>query len=165
MNYSELEAEILRLVGAAAEDGVRAFGEETVIRLVRPERFRDADEGELTADAWAALATACANVLTLSAAELRRELAVIDDGILADGDLDTEVLAVIQALEHWQGYLEQNGREEIYELAIRSIEDVDHEVSAVLDDFLATPDMATEYERIRRLLGPRADQRHRTHSA
>ncbi|MFI5527840.1 hypothetical protein ACIA8O_04705 [Kitasatospora sp. NPDC051853] len=160
MDYSELDAEIRRLVGAATESGVRAFGEETVVRLVRPERFRDADEGELTADAWAALANACANVLTLGAAGLGRELATIDDGILADDDLDTGVLAVVQALEHWQGYLEQNGREEVYELAIRSIEDVDHEVSAALGDFLATPEMAAEYERIRRLLDPDPNGKH-----
>ncbi|MFE3032302.1 hypothetical protein ACFXKY_11675 [Streptomyces canus] len=161
MDYGEVEAEIHRLVSAASEGDVRAFGSQTVIRLVRSERFQDADEGELTAQAWAALTTACANVLTLNAAELRAELATIDDGILTDGDLDTEVLAAIQALEHWQGYLEHSGREEIYELAIRSIEDVDHQVSAVLDDFLATPEMAAEYERIRRLLSSTSDQRHK----
>ena len=159
MDYGEVEAEIRRLVSAASERDVRAFGEQTVIRLVREERFQDADEGELTAQAWAALTTACANVLTLSAAELRTELATIDDGILADGDLDGEVLVALQALEHWQGYLEHNGREEMYELALRSIEDVDHQVSAVLDDFLATPEMAAEYERIRRLLGAASEQR------
>lgn len=153
MNYSQLEAEIGRLVGAATERDVRAFAEDTVARLVRPERLRDADEGELTEAAWAALTTACANALTLGAAELQAALTTIDDGILADGDLDTGVLGVILALEHWQGYLERNARDEIYELAVRSVEDVDYEVSATLDDFLGTPEMAAEYERIRRLLG------------
>ena len=57
-------------------------------------------------------------------------------------------------MAHWKSYLERNRRGELYELAIRSIEDVDHEVSADLDDFLATPEMAAEYERIRRLLAP-----------
>ncbi|MFI2485997.1 hypothetical protein ACH47X_03765 [Promicromonospora kroppenstedtii] len=57
-------------------------------------------------------------------------------------------------MAHWHSYLEQNRRGELYELAIRSIEDVDHQVSADLDDFLAAPEMAAEYERIRRLLEP-----------
>ncbi|MEU6355914.1 hypothetical protein ABZ896_42490 [Streptomyces sp. NPDC047072] len=158
MDYSEVEAEIRRWVDAASDDGVRVFAEETVTRLVRAERLQDAYEGELTEDAWAALSGACANVLTLGAAELRGALATIDDGILTDGDMDTEVLAVLQALEHWQGYLERNARDEVYELAIRSVEDVDYEVSAVLDDFLATPEMAAEYARVRRLLGAVAER-------
>ena len=165
MNYSELEAEILQLVIAADEAGVRAFGEETVTRLVRPGRLRYADQEELTETAWAALTTACENVLTISASELGTELATIYDGILADDDLDGGVLAVIGALAHWHSYLKQNRRGELYELAIRSIEDVDHEVSADLGDFLATPEMAAEYERICRLLGPDPGQGHRTGSA
>ncbi|WP_225850882.1 hypothetical protein [Streptomyces sp. HPF1205] len=152
MKYSELEADILRLIVAATEDGVRAFGEETVTRLVRPELLRGAAEDELTEEARAALATACANVLTISAAELHDELATIYDGILVEDDLDPGVLTAIQALAHWHSYLEKNRRGELYELAIRSIEDIDHEVSADLDDILATPQMAAEYKRIRRLL-------------
>ncbi|MGC4957459.1 hypothetical protein ACLQ2P_30000 [Actinomadura citrea] len=156
MNYSELEADILRLIIEATDDDVRVFGEETVTRLVRPDLLRGAADDELTEDARAALTTACANVLTISAAELQDELATIHDGILVDDDLDNGVLTAISALAHWQSYLEQNRRGELYELAIRSIEDVDHEVSADLDDFLATPEMAAEYERIRRLLAPGA---------
>ncbi|MEU8305794.1 hypothetical protein AB0C84_19740 [Actinomadura sp. NPDC048955] len=152
MNYSELETDVLRLIIEAGEDDVRAFGEETVTRLVRPELLRGAAEDELSQDARAALANACANVLTISADGLRDELATIYDGILVDDDLDDGVLTAIRALSHWQSYLEQNRRGELYELAIRSIEDVDHEVSADLDDFLAAPEMAAEYERIRRLL-------------
>ncbi|MFI7295596.1 hypothetical protein [Streptomyces sp. NPDC050121] len=158
MNYSELEADIHRLIVGATEDGLRAFGEATVTRLVRPELLHDAADDELTEEARATLAAACANVLTLSAAELHDKLATIDDGILVDDGLDTKILTVISALAHWKSYLEENRRGEIYELAIRSIEDVDYEVSADLDDFLATPEMAAEYERIRRLLDPGADQ-------
>jgi hypothetical protein len=153
VNYRELEADILELIVAADEGSVRAFGEATVTRLVRPELLRYAAEDELAEEAWAALTNARENVLTISAAELGRELSTVYDGILADDDLDVGVLTVIQALAHWKSYLEQNRRGELYELAIRSIEDVDHEVSADLDDFLATPQMAAEYERIRRLLG------------
>ncbi|MER6524617.1 hypothetical protein [Streptomyces sp. NPDC001508] len=164
MNYSELEADILRLIVAATEGDVRAFGEETVTRLVRPELLDGAAEDELTAEARAALTTACADVLTISAAELHDKLATIYDGILVEDDLDPGVLTAISALAHWHSYLEQNRRGELYELAIRSIEEVDHEVSADLDDFLATPEMAAEYERIRRLLAPGAEQERGTHS-
>ncbi|MDX2758457.1 hypothetical protein ACSCB1_02120 [Streptomyces europaeiscabiei] len=156
MNYSEVEADILRLIVEATEGSVRAFGEQTVTRLVRPELLRGAADDELTEDARAALTTACVDVLTISAAELHDALATIDDGILVDDDLDTGVLTAISALAHWKSYLEQNRRGELYELAIRSIEDVDHEVSADLGDFLATPEMAAEYERIRQLLDPGA---------
>ncbi|WOX16276.1 hypothetical protein [Streptomyces sp. N50] len=154
MNYSELEAGILQLITGATEDSVRAFGEQTMTRLVRPALLHGAAEDELTEEARAALTTAGANVLTISATELHDELATIYDGILVDDDLDTGVLTVISALAHWKSYLAQNRRGELYELAIRSIEDVDHQVSADLDDILATPEMAAEYERMRRLLAP-----------
>ncbi|MFI6434390.1 hypothetical protein [Streptomyces sp. NPDC050759] len=157
MDYSELEADVLRLIVGATEGSVRAFGEETVTRLVRPELL-GAAEDELTEEARAALTTAGANVLTISAAELHDRLATIYDGILVEDGLDPGVLTAISALAHWKSYLEQNRRGELYELAIRSIEDIDHEVSADLDDFLATPEMAAEYERIRRLLDPGAGQ-------
>ncbi|MEU5401463.1 hypothetical protein ABZ348_19470 [Streptomyces sp. NPDC005963] len=154
MNYSEVEASILRLVTEATEDSARAFAEQTVTRLVRPELLHAAGEDELTEDARTALTTGCANVLTMGAAELHELLATIDDGILVDDGLDTGVLTAVSALEHWKNYLEQNRRSELYELAVRSLEDIDHEVSAALDDFLATPEMAAEYQRIRLLLAP-----------
>ncbi|MFJ9896020.1 hypothetical protein ACIQPR_22150 [Streptomyces sp. NPDC091280] len=157
MNYSEVEADILQLIVGATEADVRAFGEETVTRLVRPELLSGAADDELSADAHAALTTACADVLTISAAELHDKLATIYDGILVDDDLDTGLLTAISALAHWHSYLEQNRRGELYELAIRSVEDVDQEVSADLGDFLATPEMAAEYARIRRLLDPGAE--------
>lgn len=51
VNYSEVEASILRLVTEATEDSARAFAEQTVTRLVRPELLRAAAEDELTEDA------------------------------------------------------------------------------------------------------------------
>ncbi|MBM7493627.1 hypothetical protein JOD64_004849 [Micromonospora luteifusca] len=152
MRYDELEAEILQLVVAAGEDQLRVFGLETVTRLVRGELLATVADDELDEDGWAALASARENVRTADATELRVQLVRIDEGILADGDLDQGLLTVITALEHWTTYLEENGRGELYELAIRSIEEVDFQVSADLDDVLATPEMAAEYERIRRLL-------------
>ncbi|MET8981178.1 hypothetical protein ABZX85_36840 [Streptomyces sp. NPDC004539] len=158
MKYSELEADVLRLIIEAPESGVRAFARETVTRLVRPELLDGAAEDELTEEALAALTSACANVLTITAADLNDALATVYDGILVEDDLDLGVLTAVSALAHWKSYLEQNRRGELYELAIRSFEEIDHEVSADLDDILGTPEMAAEYERIRRLLAPGADQ-------
>ncbi|EEP70510.1 hypothetical protein MCAG_00837 [Micromonospora sp. ATCC 39149] len=153
MRYDELEADIRHLIAGASEDNLRIFGAETVARLVRDELPLDfAAEDELDEDAWAALAIARENVLTTSATELRTQLARIDEGILTDGDMDPELLTIVSALEHWTTYLETDQRGELYELAIRSIEQVDFQVSADLNDFLAKPQMAAEYERIKRLL-------------
>ncbi|WP_444950751.1 hypothetical protein [Micromonospora ureilytica] len=152
MRYDELEAAIRELIGEAGEDELRVFGVETVTRLVRSELLDDAVDDDLDEDAWAALASARETVRTADAAELRAQLTRIDAGILADGDLDQGILIVVGALEHWTTYLEEGRREELYELAIRSVEEVDFQVSADLDNFLATPEMAAEYERIRRLL-------------
>jgi hypothetical protein len=154
VRYQELEATIHHLVAEASEDNLRTFGAATVAHLVEDESLLDsAAEGELDRSAWAALTTARENVLTATATELRTQLARIDEGILSDGDMDPGLLTIISALEHWTTYLEQGRRSELYELAIRSIERVDFEVSAALDDFLAESRMAAEYERIRRLLG------------
>ncbi|WBB71895.1 hypothetical protein O7602_19395 [Micromonospora sp. WMMD1128] len=150
MRYDELEAEIRRLVTGAGDESLRVFGAETVERMVRAEDLLTEDE--LDEDAAAALAVACDRARTAGAAELRALLTRIDDGILSDGDMDPALLTVVSALEHLTTYRETGRRDEIYELAIRSIEQVDHQVSAALDDFLATPEMAAEYERIRRLL-------------
>jgi hypothetical protein len=66
--------------------------------------------------------------------------------------MDPGLLTMISALEHWTTYLETGQKGELYELAIRSVEQVDFHVSADLGDFLAKPEMAAEYERIERLL-------------
>ena len=153
MRYQELEAAIHQLIAEASDDNLRTFGAATVAYLVTDESLLAfAAEDELNDSAWAALTTARENVLTAPATELRTQLARIDEGTLSDGDMDPGLLTIISALEHWTTYLEQGQRSELYELAIRSIERVDFEVSAALDDFLAEPQMAAEYERIRRLL-------------
>ncbi|MFF0315798.1 hypothetical protein ACFYPH_14410 [Micromonospora sp. NPDC005252] len=154
MRYDELEAAILQLVVEADEAKLRVFGLETVTRLVRSELLDTASDDELTEDAWAALTSARENVRTADATELRARLTRIDAGILADGDLDQGILIVLTALEHWTTYLEEDRREELYELAIRSVEEVGFQVSADLDDVLATPEMTAEYERMKRLLTP-----------
>ncbi|ASW53413.1 hypothetical protein [Plantactinospora sp. KBS50] len=160
MRYDEFEAAIRHLVARASDDNLRVFGAETVARLVGDERFFDvAVEHELDDDASAALTIARKSVLTASPAELRVQLTRIEDGILTEGDMDPELLNVISALEHWTTYRETGQRGELYELAIRSIEQVDFQVAADLSDFLAKPEMAAEYARTERLLttysGPR----------
>jgi hypothetical protein len=152
MKYPELEAAILRLVIAAGEESAEAFGAATITRLLRDEVVEDAGQDELTEDAWAALTRARESILTVNAAELGTLIARIDAGILVDDDLDRGVVAAITALMHWHSYLRGRRRGELYELAIRSIEDVDFRVNADLDDMLATPEMSAEYERIQRLL-------------
>ena len=152
MTYEELEAAIRQLIAEASQDSLRTFGAETIARLVQDELLDFAAEDELDEGAWAALTAARENVLTAGATELRAQLTRIDEGVLTDGDMDTGLLTMISALEHWTAYLEEDGRDDLYELAIRSIEQVDFQVSAELDDFLAKPEMAAEYQRIRRLL-------------
>ena len=153
MRYDELEAAIVQLVRNAGDDNLRVFGAETVARLVRDESVLDAAaEEELDGDAIAALRIVRENVRTAGPAELRTQLTRIDEGILVESDMDPELLTVISALEHWTTYLETGQRGELYELAIRSVEQVDFQVSADLGDFLAAPELAAEFERIERLL-------------
>ncbi|MGW0502535.1 hypothetical protein [Micromonospora sp. NPDC003241] len=152
MRYDQVEAAIRRLVDTAGEDELRVFGIETVARLVRDERLVDiAADGELDEDAVAAFTLARETVGTADAAASRALMTRIDEGVLTDGDMDPELLIVLAALEHWTTYLETGQRGELYELALRSVEQVDYQVSADLDDFLATPEMAAEYARIARL--------------
>ena len=153
MRYDELEAAIVQLVRNAGDDNLRVFGAETVARLVRDESVLDAAaEEELDGDAIAALRIVRENVRTAGPAELRTQLTRIDEGILVESDMDPELLTVISALEHWTTYLETGQRGELYELAIRSVEQVDFQVSADLGDFLAAPELAAEFDRIERLL-------------
>lgn len=73
---------------------------------------------------------------------LRARLDTIDEGTLSDGDMDPQVLWALQALERWASFLTDRDPEFVVQLAIRSLEAVDYEVSARLDDFLASPEMA-----------------------
>ncbi|WP_433233106.1 hypothetical protein ACQP2H_13995 [Micromonospora sp. CA-248260] len=152
MRYDECDAAIRGLVDAADEDALHAFGLATVTRLLAADLIDEAGADDLDEDAWAALAAARERIATADAGELRSHLDRIDEGILADGDMDPGPLIALSALEHWTTYLEGHRRGELHELALRSVEEVDHRVSAALDDFLATPEMAAEYARIRQSL-------------
>jgi hypothetical protein len=154
VKYPELETAVLQLVIAASDESAEAFGAATITRLLRDEVVEDAGQDELTEDAWAALTRARESILTIDAEGLETLIARIDAGILVDDDLDRGIVAAMTALMHWSTYLRGRRRGELYELAIRSIEDVDFQVNADLDDVLATPEMSAEYERIQRLLTP-----------
>ncbi|MEU1754090.1 hypothetical protein ABZ436_15680 [Micromonospora matsumotoense] len=152
MRYHECEAAIRELVDAADEDALQAFGLATVTRLLEADLIDEAGADDLDEDARAALTDARERIATADASELRSHLDRIDEGILADGDMDPGLLIALSALEHWTTYLEEHRRGELHELALRSVEEVDYRVSAALDDFLATPEMAAEYARIRQSL-------------
>jgi hypothetical protein len=154
VKYVAVEEAILDMIDAADEERLRAFGAETVARLTRDnELLASVSRLELDRAAWQALDDACRHVLTAGPAELRRYLAQVDAGVLTDGDMDGLLLMVLMSLDHWTSFLETGERRELYELAIRSIELVDFQVEdADPADFLAAPDMAAEFDRIRRAL-------------
>lgn len=76
---------------------------------------------------------------------------------MSDGDMDPRVLIAVEALDHWARYLADDDPGFLAELAVRSLEEVDYRVSAELDDFLGTPEMAAEYARSSALLSDTED--------
>jgi hypothetical protein len=152
MRYDEVEKAVRELAAAADDEKRRRFGAATVVRLTSDEELAAAAEVEFDDDAQQAFAEACADPANSTAEQLRAWLERIDAGTLSDGDMDPQVLIAIQALDHWADHLADGGPEPVAELAIRSIEEVDYHVSAELDDFLGTPEMAAEFDRITTLL-------------
>ncbi|SBT45723.1 hypothetical protein [Micromonospora auratinigra] len=152
MRYEALEGAVRQLITTATEADLRAFGAATVARVIEDGARLDLTRADLDERAWLAFREAGNAVPTAGPAELREYLGRIDEGTLADGDMDFPLPAILDALERWTAFLETGRRDELYELAIRSIELVDFQVEADLDDVLATPEMAAEYDRIRRLL-------------
>jgi hypothetical protein len=152
VHYNEVEKAVRELV-AAADDGKRhRFAADMVVRLTADEELTGAAEIEFDDDAQQAFAAARKDPAGSTATQLRAWLDTIDDGTLSDGDMDPQVLWALEALEHWAGFLADRDPEFVAQLAIRSLETVDYEVSAKLDDFLATPEMAAEWDRIGRYL-------------
>lgn len=148
MHYNDVERAVRDLV-AAADDATRhRFAAETVVRLTAADDLTGAAEVEFDDDARQAFARARTDPVGSTAEQLRAWLDTIDDGTLSDGDMDPRVLWALEALEHWASFLADRDPESVTQLAIRSLEAVDYEVSAALDDFLATPEMAAEFARI-----------------
>jgi len=153
MRYKEVEKTVRDLVAEADVDRRRQLGAAMVARLTSDADMRDAAEIEFDDDAQKAFVEACTDPVNSAGGHLRALVSRIDAGTLSDGDMDPQVLSAVMALDHWASYLEEEGAHPIAELAILSLEEVDFQVSADVDDFLATPEMRAEYARITTLLG------------
>lgn len=152
VHYNEVEKAVRELV-AAADDGKRhRFAADTVVRLTSGDDLPSAAEAEFDDDARQAFAAARTDPAGSTADQLRAWLDTIDDGTLSDGDMDPRLLWALEALEHWAGFLTDRDPEFVTQLAIRALEEVDYQVSADLDDFLAAPEMAAEFARIGKYL-------------
>lgn len=152
MHYNEVEKTVRDLVATADDSKRHRFAADTVIRLTANDDLTAAAEVEFDDDAQQAFNEARRNPTSSTADQLRTWLDTIDAGTLSDGDMDPQVLWALEALEHWTGFLTDRNPELVAQLAIRSLETVDYEVSADLDDFLGTPEMAAEFDRIGRYL-------------
>lgn len=152
VHYDEVEQAVRELVAAADDEKRHRFGAETVVRLTAGDDLADAAEAEFDDDARQAFEQARTDPAGSTPDRLRAWLDLIDKGTLSDGDMDPQVLWALEALEHWAGFLADRDPEFVVQLAIRSLEAVDYEVSARLDDFLASPEMTAEFDRIGRHL-------------
>ncbi|MFD9697484.1 hypothetical protein [Lentzea sp. NPDC059081] len=152
MHYTEVEQAVRDLVATAEDEQRHRFGAETVRMLTEGDDLDDAAEAELDDDARQAFGQACADPAGSTPDQLRAWLDTIDEGTLSEGDMEPQLLWALEALEHWAGYLADRDPEFVVQLAIRALESVDYEVSAPLDDFLVSPEMTAEFERIGRHL-------------
>jgi hypothetical protein len=152
VHYTEVETAVRDLVSAADDEHRRRFGAATIGRLTTVDGLAADAEIEFDEDARQAFTEACANPANSTPNQLHAWLARIEAGTVSDGDMDQPVLRTIMALEHWAGYLTDHKPEFIAELAIRSLEEVDLRAPADYHDFLRTPEMAAEFDRIARLL-------------
>jgi hypothetical protein len=152
VRYTEVEKALRDLAAAADADRCRRFGADMVVRMTSDADLRDSAEIDLDEDAQQAFAEACADPVNSTGRHLQVLLHRIDAGVLSDTDMDAPLVAAIMALQHWADYLADGDTREIADLAIMSIEEVDHRVPTKLDDFLSTPEMAAEYARITTLL-------------
>ncbi|RDI24432.1 hypothetical protein [Lentzea flaviverrucosa] len=158
MHYDEVEQAVRELATAADDEKRHRFGAETVVRLTAGDDLADAAGAEFDDDAGrrssrrartrpAALPTVFGRGWTRST------------GARCPTDMDPQVLWALEALEHWASFLADRDPEAVVQLAIRSLEAVDYEVPARLDDFLASPAMAAEFDRIGARLGSRSAAR------
>jgi hypothetical protein len=152
VRYQEVEKTLRDLVAAAPPESGRRLGADVVTRLTSNADMRDVAEFEFDEDAQQAFTEACDDPVNSTGRQLQTLLARIDAGTLSDGDMDPQVISALMALDHWARYLAEGDPGAIAELAIMSVEEVDFQVPANLDDFLATPEMAAEYARITTLL-------------
>ncbi|MEU4769710.1 hypothetical protein AB0H12_41465 [Actinosynnema sp. NPDC023794] len=152
MEYGEVEKAIRAAVATADEGGRRRLAAAVVARLTGDDELPAAAEVEFDDDARHAFAEACADPAGSTPERLRAWLDRIDAGTLADGDMDPQVTFALEALDRWADYLADPNPDAVADLAIASLNEVDYQVSAELDDFLGTPEMAAEHARITGLL-------------
>ncbi|MGW4113074.1 hypothetical protein ACWEFJ_19575 [Actinosynnema sp. NPDC004786] len=153
MKYHEVEKAVRDLVAAAGARGRRRLGAAVVERLTGDDESAEAAEAEFDDDARRAFEAAREDPAGSTSAQLREWLERIDEGTLSDGDMDPRLVFALEALDRWAAYLDDpEDVEAVARLAIVSLEEVDYRVSADLDDFLGTPEMAAEFERITALL-------------
>lgn len=130
--FCRREAVIHRMIDAADEERLRAFGTETVVRLTRDNKLLGSvSRRELDGNAWQALNEACRHVLTAGPAELRRHLAQIDAGVLTDGDMDGILFLVVTSLD--RGCCIERSHRSSAEESSRQI------ASGAIDDSVCTP--------------------------
>lgn len=151
MHYKDVEKAVRDLAAAAGTDRRRRFGADAVVRLTGDPEVLEAADIEFDEDGLQAFTDAVADPANSSVGQLQGWVARIDAGAI--GDMDPQVVSAITALDRWADYLAGDDADAIGDLAILLLEEVDFQVSANLDDFLGTPEMAAEYARITALLG------------
>jgi hypothetical protein len=152
VRYAEVEKTLRDLAAAADADRCRKFGADVVVRLTGYAELAESAELDLDEDAQQAFAEARADPVNSTGRQLKELLVRIDAGVLSDGDMDPPLISALMALENWASYLAEGDPGAIADLAVMSVEEVDFQVPANLDDFLGTPKMAAEYTRITTLL-------------
>lgn len=152
-SYEVVENSVRECATRATAAAQTEFGIAVTRELLTAEGVAEAAAAELTDAGARAIGAAADGVGTASAEQLRAWIVEIDEGDLSDGDMDTDLLRAITALETWAAYLEERSSERIAALGIALLEQADFRAGgAPLDDFLATPETRLAFERLRAAL-------------
>jgi len=152
MKYTEVEQAVRSLAAGADRRKQQSFAVDAVTRLTRFHGCEEAASVEFTSEAQGAFFDAIGQFADADAAQLRRWFEIIDKGTVSDGDMYPALLWALESLELWAAWLENHGSGPIEGLAVHLLESVAYEVSASVDDFLATAEMAAEFDRITQAL-------------
>jgi hypothetical protein len=156
MKYAEFKSWLSDLLEKAPEVRRLAFARDTIGQVLNSfgEKASKDLQLDLSEAACIALLTATREVLTAPPEVLRGYLAIIYAGQLDDegGNMDPYLLDVIVSLQDWVDYLNTKNTYYLLHLADQLIAQIDWEVGASLDDFLASPEMRAERDRISALL-------------
>lgn len=173
VRYQQFEAEIRDLVTRATPAARHLYSHRTIARLTAPGLLTELPEGELDAYAQRAFTRACdlarghavEHDTELTGAhpvdpvageatgrEVLRLLDLVDAGVLTTGDMDPRLLGVLEALAYWARFLIDRDVEQVVRLALAAVTEIDYRVGVDLEDILSEPEMAAEFQRIRREL-------------